>query len=771
MLIDQENKVVGLSSDRPITKPADDKFQRAAFAKLLAAQILALPKEDSFVIGLSGPWGSGKTSILNLIESELAANEEVVVVWFNPWLFSGTSELMEHFFAELAAQIAESKPEDSKRGQVAGTISSWLKRLQGMAQAGSSAYAQAKGHSSADSAVVGAAAAMAVGAVADKLQGIQQSAVTVSPLEGSLRKQRKQLEKLLVELGRRIIVILDDLDRLHASEVQEVIRLVRLTADFPNVYYLLAFDRFRVEKALGDNVEHGRSYLEKIFQVIFDLPPISHNQMQAFLANEVNRTLSTTKHGPEHEGRLLDVFRLGMAPLFRQPRDVRRFMNTLKFTLEAVQEEVAVADILALETIRTLLPDTFSLLVSHRDFFATSIFSMSQHTDKEGKAIWKAAVDSAPGQQLHVAKLLSLLFPATNKYSDQLIYENSDWLSKWRCQRRVASLEYFEHYLNKVLPEGSVRPSYIESLVNAFGDSKDFSERVKLLSSEEFSWTIMRLEDYEDRFISTESDLILAQLINIASSYLTENPHTPDYAFSPHFRLLCIVFKWLKKITSPDERYQLLKSIFSKVNSISWKLDLLSIAKTWNEDQYSKKPLIPPESAEELATVFALDVVQALQNKTQDLLSEKRLLDAISIATQHKPESIAAIRELAKQDEFLVSLIANSISLGYQQAIGSSFRQEFRRLPWRTLQELFGAEFLSERVSYLIKKQEDPVLKSALTLALDYATGKRAHDEEGPLVDSNKNEEAPEVAPGATDEPEAVEYVAEGDGANSPESE
>lgn len=759
MTQDHQQNITKLNSDRPISSSADDKFQRAAFAKLLAAQLLALPKGDSFVLGLSGPWGSGKTSILNLVEKEFTVNEEVVVVWFNPWLFSGTSELLEHFFEELAAQIVESKPTDEKRSAVASTISNWLKRLQGLAQAGTSAYAQMHGHTPAEGALAGAAAGTAVGYVAEKLQSTQQVAPAAGPLTGSLRAQRKQLESLLVALDKRIIVILDDLDRLQTKEVQEVIRLVRLTADFPNMYYLLAFDRFRVEKALGDNVEHGRAYLEKIFQVIFDLPPISASQMQAFLANEVNHTLSTTKHGPDHEGRLLDIFRLGVTPLFRQPRDVRRFMNSLKFTLDAVQEEVAIADILGLEAIRNLLPDTFSFLVSHRDFFAASPLSGLGHNEKEGKEIWKSALDAAPAQRLHIAKLLSLLFPATNQYSGNLIYTNSEWLAKWRIERRVAALEHFEHYLNKVLPEGAVRPSYIESLVSAFNEPKDFSERLQLLSKEEFSWTIMRLEDYADRFVSAEADSILSQIINVASSFLDENPFTPDYMFSPQFRIKCIVFKWLGKIAEPSERYQLLRGILTKVDSISWKIDLLNLALTWEEDRYSKKLLLSPELAKGLEDVVAQEILGRLQSNDSKIFTETRLLAAIELAIEHKPEFIDIIRELAKQNNFLVNLIANSMSTSYAQPFGSSVRREFYRLPWKKLQKLFGAEFLSERVNYLSAQQEDPTLQRALTLAVEYATGKRAIDEEGSPDGSEEHEEprsADEVFPAESDGVEAL---------------
>ena len=95
------------SADRPIPGRKDDRFQRAGFADALVTQVLALPKSDSFVLGLIGPWGSGKTSILSMVEEAVATKDDVVVLKFNPWLFSGTEQLAAHFFQELAAQLHE----------------------------------------------------------------------------------------------------------------------------------------------------------------------------------------------------------------------------------------------------------------------------------------------------------------------------------------------------------------------------------------------------------------------------------------------------------------------------------------------------------------------------------------------------------------------------------------------------------------------------------------------------------------------------------------
>src|SRR3954447_20303879 len=91
------------SADRPIVAEAEDLLGRGGFARMLAAEALAPAREEGFVIGLTGPWGSGKTSVLKLVEQALG--EDAVMVSFNPWLFSKGDELVVRFLAELAVSL------------------------------------------------------------------------------------------------------------------------------------------------------------------------------------------------------------------------------------------------------------------------------------------------------------------------------------------------------------------------------------------------------------------------------------------------------------------------------------------------------------------------------------------------------------------------------------------------------------------------------------------------------------------------------------------
>jgi predicted KAP-like P-loop ATPase len=108
-----------ISPDAPINRKTDDKLGRAKFASALAKAVLDFESDDSFVVGIHGKWGTGKSSVLNLLEEELtakAAQKSLVVdvLRFNPWNFSDQNQLVLQFLR----QFAGSRLSNSSRGLI-----------------------------------------------------------------------------------------------------------------------------------------------------------------------------------------------------------------------------------------------------------------------------------------------------------------------------------------------------------------------------------------------------------------------------------------------------------------------------------------------------------------------------------------------------------------------------------------------------------------------------------------------------------------------------
>lgn len=255
-------KPFDFSADQPVRTKADDYFQRYGFAACIAQVISNRRQSRSLTIGVYGSWGEGKTSVMQFIEQELAAQGDAIVVQFNPWRFADEPSLLRAFFTTLAEHL---KPLSHERR--------WFKTRKESPGELLSKYA---GYAT-------LLKATPVPSLADMLLGISKTLADV-PLE----TLKARIEQLLQRTGRKIVIIIDDLDRLEKTEIHAVFRLVKLTADFAYTTYLLCFDDKIVSSAIGERFadgsqQSGFEFLEKIIHVPLRIPNATKRDLRDYL--------------------------------------------------------------------------------------------------------------------------------------------------------------------------------------------------------------------------------------------------------------------------------------------------------------------------------------------------------------------------------------------------------------------------------------------------------------------------------------------------------
>ena len=213
-----------LDADRPIDCREQDRLGRRPLAEAIARQVRVVPAEHGFTIAVVGEWGSGKTSVLNMVAETLQDDAATpAILRFNPWLFGSADDLVPRFFRELSAQLGQSRSERLK--DVAKALSNLGQSLAPLSPVTGTTW------------------------VANLLAKLTDN--WTKPL--SLHDKRNQLCEALAASDSRVVVLIDDVDRLEAGETRELMRLIRLTSDLPNVVFLLAFDRRHVARSLGEN--------------------------------------------------------------------------------------------------------------------------------------------------------------------------------------------------------------------------------------------------------------------------------------------------------------------------------------------------------------------------------------------------------------------------------------------------------------------------------------------------------------------------------------
>lgn len=252
-----------LREDQPLESVENDRLGYSTFAKDLADTITSRAPTDGYTIGVYGPWGSGKSTILNFIENELEnADSAPAVVRFNPWWFSGRGDLVEKFLTEMGAQLDSEEGYPDIRSSLADLSSALSKVPFG--------------------AMTGVPAGQGFAALHRLLK---QEGESIDELKDSVHEE-------LEALDGQIVVLIDDIDRLTPSEITLMFQLIKSIANFPNVVYVLAFEQEIVINALREeaNFRDGKRYLQKIVQLPLHIPEQKEGSLESLLLDQLAET-------------------------------------------------------------------------------------------------------------------------------------------------------------------------------------------------------------------------------------------------------------------------------------------------------------------------------------------------------------------------------------------------------------------------------------------------------------------------------------------------
>ncbi len=308
----------------------DDLLDRWGFAQQAARALRHVSPESGFVISIEGSWGSGKTSALAMIQDAFAELDQgaPVFVHFNPWIVGDKEALLRQFLSTLAKQLKVANI-GGKFKEIGTVIDKYsvlfdvVKHVPGMEIPASIAKAGAS-----------QAAKYFNGLAKDK------------DIEGA----KAYVGELLKKFPKRIIVFVDDIDRLYPSEAFEIIRIIKAVGDLPNVGYVVAMDATYVSAALKQlGVPHARSYLDKVIQTRLQIPVLS----PAAKSRLINRGFDSLPeeareiYFPRTDSLLPMLYAYGLKDILEQPRDFARLFNVVETIEPALREEVVLADIIA----------------------------------------------------------------------------------------------------------------------------------------------------------------------------------------------------------------------------------------------------------------------------------------------------------------------------------------------------------------------------------------------------------------------------------------
>jgi len=464
--------------DRPISNKGEDILGRAKFADDLAKAIGDWKNKDSLILALNGNWGTGKTSIKNMVVEALAVQvTKPSVLEFNPWQVSGFDQLAESFFDEIGIVLGINNKKllqtwNAYRARffltksILELFSSGLKWL----LTGSAAILFLSAHSQGHPAIrIGTK----IFAGALFLTGLFEwftarvSEYLAMRNKKSLSDVKDSLAEKLLQANKPVLIVIDDIDRLPESQIPLLFQLIKANADFPNIVYLLLFQKDIIATALNKQYSQGSEFLKKIVQIEFAVPNPDTAQVHATLFNgldslinqgAVEKSFSKKRWGA--------IFASGLKPYFSNLRDVKRYLCSLAFTVESFKNgdsfEVNIVDLIALETLRLFEPEVFSFLPQIKDALLATGYARDKEISKRNiETLFTKAINKEA-----VRETLQELFPRAEFEK----WGTSSTDEEWARTARICCPNFFDRYFRTTISPSEITMKEITDFLDSIDD-------------------------------------------------------------------------------------------------------------------------------------------------------------------------------------------------------------------------------------------------------------------------------------------------------------
>jgi len=679
--------------DYPIQLPEHDVLGRVGIAQTFAREIASLDRSEGVVVGVLGAWGCGKTSFLNLTRNELE-KAEIPILDYNPWLFSGAEQLVQSFFIELASQ---------------------LKLHPGLGEIGKSVEAYGE-------AIAGMGWLPLVGPWIERARVLTKTiGQMLQRRKEGIGGRRDKLRKSLDGLQQPVIVVVDDIDRLTTAEIRDVFKLVRLTASFPNLIYIVAFDRVRVEKALAEQGIPGRDYLEKILQLVIDLPEIPNQVLTTQILSAVDVALQDIANpGPFDEQAWPDVFMEVIWPLIRNMRDVRRYVAAIHWSVGTLEGQIALADLLAVEAIRVFLPAVFGRMYSALDSLTSTDDDAGAGRgaqDRHRESI-EDLLELAEDHKTVVKNMIERVFPAAKRHIGGSYY-GAEWRKQWLRDRRIAHEDILRLYLERTAGEGLRAFADAERAWTHIADRDELDKYLRSIDVARLQDVIASLEIFEDDFDQSHVVPWVIVLLNLL-------PDLPErkrgmFEFDTRMVVTRVVLRLLRCLDSQDLVETAVGQILTEVSSLSSRLELVNII-GYHDDAGHK--LVSESAAAEFASTWRSAV---RSTSAEDLSKERNLLWLLHQA-RHDADSSEPPLDIENSPTLTLAILQSSRSDLLGQSMGSRALHRSSRLSWDALIKLYGDEAtLRKRIEDLKAWHPDDV-EDLLELAENYLRGWRPEE-------------------------------------------
>lgn len=313
----------------------DDLLGRDSIITLLYKSICQnFSKQDSFVIGLSGPWGSGKTTVTNIVRKQLAVqNSDIKIIkGLNPWISGSEAVLLNSFYDALLNALGINYSSRKIRKQVR-EVSRYV---------------------------------VEIPTVGKSLSKVLEKDINQENIE----KWQANLKNLILSSDKKYVLFIDDLDRATSAQIRFLLKMLGSLFNLPNVIFVLLYDRSRLEKILQDDNKLNTSFAEKVINLELQVPKVSENSVQKIYRSCLINLARIYNVSDKEVNNLDSAFQLIIKSI-DNPREFIRFLNSTCYIAFSPDINLNRNDLLLIEYISFKQPDLFQLIKENPKLFVS----------------------------------------------------------------------------------------------------------------------------------------------------------------------------------------------------------------------------------------------------------------------------------------------------------------------------------------------------------------------------------------------------------------
>ena len=319
-------------SDTPIISDKKDILDYANDVKQLAEQLKIISSEYSYSVGITSSWGSGKSSYLNMLKNYLSSNKDFIVIDFNPRHSYTPQDIQKDFFSVLQSKLKEY---DYRFTYI---FKNYLKAL-----------------------------------------SIIESKFLSSLFElhkiWDVKSEKEKLNDLISQIDKRIVIVIEDFDRLLADEIIEVFKLIDGNASFTNFIFITAYDKKHINKIIGETYSNEEAFFsDKFFTIEVPIPKRPYDKIFNYLIETLTDKLHIRKEEVEKYEIVLANHIEVLKKYLTTLRDVKRFLNLFIRSYQQVEGEVEFRDYFLIRIIQYKNEEEYVKLYK-KEYFENEYFT------------------------------------------------------------------------------------------------------------------------------------------------------------------------------------------------------------------------------------------------------------------------------------------------------------------------------------------------------------------------------------------------------------